>query len=292
MALAWQTTALSIPTAVRTVLRSKYVRSGLSRGKGGTQIEKWFLTNVSFCLWNPVQPSLLTSTDKIYHLILSLSMSSCCSNRQFYKLVCVKLFTLSLLAMYPPCWLFSRSSPQRLLWLCTSHQMLQGVSHRSPAWRAQLPLPSEVKHTFSWCPHKHFQGKCASLMSVWDLPCLCPGTFPNEDTLPPFFFNMEKCSPLYMKRIQLKQNCSVKFSIYPSKCTWSKIFPWNLVFIQDHRCRYLSTKGFTGARRGTSLQTFLVLQYQAFVSQTLRRGEMEFGSQPNSEILFSPYCSL
>lgn len=109
---------------------------------------------------------------------------------------------------------------------------------------------------------------------------------------PTFFFYMEKCSPLYMKRIQLKQNCSVKLSIYPSKCTWSKIFPWNLVFIQDHRCRYLSTKGFIGARRGINLQTFLVLQYQPFVSQTLRRGEMEFGSEPNSEILFSPYCSL
>lgn len=39
MTPTWQTMALSIPTAVRTVLRSRCVRSGLSRGKGSPQIE-------------------------------------------------------------------------------------------------------------------------------------------------------------------------------------------------------------------------------------------------------------
>lgn len=44
MALPWQTMALSIPTAVRAVLRSRFVRSGLTRGKGGPLNRKGTLT--------------------------------------------------------------------------------------------------------------------------------------------------------------------------------------------------------------------------------------------------------
>lgn len=224
MALTWQTMAFPIPTAVRTLLRSRYVRSGTGRGKGGPQIENRLLQNVSLCLQNPVQPSLLTSTVKIYYRILSCSLSSWCANRQIYKFVSVELFAPRLLAVYPPCWLFRRSSVQGWFWLCTSQQLLPGVSHRSPASRAQLSLPGELKPTtFSWCPHKHFRGKCASVKSVCE-PSLSFSKDLAKWKDPTFFF--------------LRKNV---LHCTWSECTWSKIVPWNPVFIQDHWCRYLST---------------------------------------------------
>lgn len=199
--------AISIPKAFRTV------------SKRGPSNRKVLIQNISFCLWNPMQPTLFTSTGKICREILSLSMNSYCANRQFYKFVSTKLFTLSLLAIHLSCWLFSQSSPQWLFWLCTSHQVLRGVSEEHNSFCSSA----------SWSP-QYFHDAHANTFMV---------NAPHWRVFVIFLVFLQGPS-------QMKRNTPLSFvkeNVLPctwSECTWSKIVLWNLVFIQGHRCGYVT----------------------------------------------------
>lgn len=135
---------------------------------------------------------------------------------QFYKFVCVKLFTLSLLAMYPPCWLFRWSSPQRLLWLRTSHQLLWGMSTSVTCLKSTAPAPQLAE------AHKVFMMPTQTLSGWMCLTeeCLWPSLSFSKD-LPKL---KEMPHPFFLRKNVL--HCTW------SECTWSKIVSWNLVFIQ------------------------------------------------------------
>ena len=232
MVLTWQTLALSFQKAVRTGLTLRYFRLGLSRGKGGPSNRKMTLTE---------------------HFLLSLKSSATITshlNRQNlspnfflkYELMLCKqtVLQMCLCKIIHPVFVSNVPTLLVIQTVLTAVIVLNmdssSAAARSVSWVACLKTTASAPqlaeaHNTSWCPHKHIQGERALLKRVCDLPYLSLRTFPNEEN--PFFapsvfllgfIGKDRHSPLCMKWMHLKQNCSV-----------------NLVLIQDHSCRYLST---------------------------------------------------